>query len=110
MDRRYKLKFFRNKESEHDIPVVPNLAITPAQMLKLQEQGIPISSQQLNKEYYDGDTRVSWDIPLDRQRGVSVNDMWNHQQDVREKLKEEAKKGFRNVKNYKQVTKEDKDA
>lgn len=92
---RPKLKPFKNVISEDDILTIPDLAMTPAQMMSLAENGIPISNQHLNNEYYDGDVNISDDIPLDRQRGVDVNEMWNKKQDVKKALKKMAKDDLR---------------
>ena len=94
---RAKLKFFRNKLSEFDENTVPGLAITPAQMLSMAENGIPISNHQLSTLYDEGTVNPSWDIDMDRQRGVDPIDMWNHTQEVKSKFKkayaEATKKG-----------------
>lgn len=74
------------KPSVNDIPINGKLAMTPSKMMKLAEQGIPISSQQLGGQFYDGDVKVTWDVPIDRQRGVDMNDMWNYEQTVRKKM------------------------
>lgn len=86
-----KIRPYKAKPSENDIPVNGKLALTPAKMMKMAERGIPISSQTLNNEYFDGDIKVSWEVPMDRQRGVDVNDMWNHNEDVRKRLKSATK-------------------
>lgn len=86
-----KLKFFRNKNSEEDVKTVQGLAMTPAQMMSLAEKGIPISNQALNAEYYDGDSNIDWNVPLDRQRSVDVNEMWNKKEDVKKAMKKMTK-------------------
>lgn len=102
---RAKLKPFRNVISEEDDKTVPGLAMTPAQMMSLAEKGIPISNQQLNNEYYDGDVNCSDFVPLDRQRGVDVNEMWNKKKDVRAAVKRMAQD---DIKYKKRMSKLDK--
>jgi hypothetical protein len=101
-----KLKPFRNVVSDEDIKVVPDLAITPSQMLKLAEKGLPISNQSLASEYYDGDVNIDWNVPLDRQRGVDVNEMWNKEQDVKKAMKNMTKDAKRYHDKRKKLLKE----
>lgn len=75
------------KRSRGDISVQPGLALTPSQMQNMSERGIPVSSQNLEGVYYDGDTRPSWDVPLDQQRGVDVATMWQRRKDIAAKLR-----------------------
>lgn len=91
MNRKIKLKPFVNVFHDDDIPVVPDLAITPSQMLSMAEKGLPISNQSLASEYFDGDVNIGWEVPLDRQRNVDVNEMWNKERDVRKAMKEMTK-------------------
>ena len=65
---RAKLKFFRNQWREDEDKTIPNLALTPAQMLDMAEHGIPISNGNLAQLYDDGTVNPSWEIDLDRQR------------------------------------------
>lgn len=101
MNRGIKIKPFRNKVCKDEIPVVGNLALTPTQMLKMQEKGIPISSHNFVNEYYDGDFNCSWDVPLDRQRGVDINDMWNHSENVKRGVKNQVRRQYHSVQGYK---------
>lgn len=84
---RAKLKFFRNKWREDEDKTIPNLALTPSQMLDMAEHGIPISNGNLSQLYDDGTVNPSWDIDLDRQRGVDVNQMWEHNQEIKSRFK-----------------------
>lgn len=70
-----------------DVFVQNGLAVTPSQMLEMAADGVPISS--VNAEFmYDDGQRTPPDVPvLDRQRGVDLGDLWEHQQDIRYKMK-----------------------
>lgn len=85
------IKPYFKKDNPDDIEVNGTLAITPAKMQKLSEQGIPISSQVINQVYFDGENNPSWDVPMDRKRGIDINDMWQHEQNVKTKLKRATK-------------------
>ena len=70
------------KRQSNFLPTRPNLSVTPAQMMRMAEQGIPISSQNADK-FYDGDVRLDWgSIPAERKRGVDITDLWNLKQGV----------------------------
>ena len=59
-------------------PVVrPNLAVTPAKMLTMAENGIPISSLTQDK-FFDGEFKLEWGIPAERQRGVDTGTVLHH--------------------------------
>lgn len=75
------------KRSPKDLKVQNGLALTPSQMQNLSERGVPVSSQNLEGVYFDGDTRPSWDVPLDSQRGVDVATMWQRRKDIQAKLR-----------------------
>lgn len=83
-----KRKFAHCKRSFGDIPVQNGLSVTPSQMLKLAEQGVPVTSQNLESQFYDGDTRPSWDVPLDQQRGIDVATIWQRRKDISRRLHE----------------------
>lgn len=75
------------KRTKEDLKVQGGLALTPSQMQNMSERGVPVSSQNLEGVYFDGDTRPSWDIPLDSQRGVDVATMWQRRKDIQAKLR-----------------------
>lgn len=75
------------KRSKSDVIVQSGLAMTPSQMQRLSERGIPVSSQNLEGMFYDGDSRPSWDVPLDQQRGIDVATMWQKRKDIAAKLR-----------------------
>lgn len=65
-----------------------NLAITPGEMYALAQQGKPITTHQLPDDYFDdGDARQTYDLPIDRIRGIDVIDCWNVSKDSKAKIK-----------------------
>lgn len=75
------------KRLEHEDKVQDGQSITPAQMYSLAQQGKPISAHQLPNEYFDdGDPYQTYEIPIDRQRGIDVIDCWNASKDSQDKI------------------------
>lgn len=72
--------------NECDIITRPNLAITPSQMAKLVDDGIPVSSSMLSGMFNDGVQNPSWDLPIDQKRGVDVAQIWNATKDARNNI------------------------
>lgn len=62
-----------------------NLALTPADVLKMAESGIPASSQ-MQSAMIDGHTGTDWNIPLEERRGVDIADMWQESMNIRKKF------------------------
>lgn len=72
-----------------------NLAYTPAQMQQMVEHGVPVTTHNLNPDlFFDGVpiNQGTFDLPLDRLRGVDVADCWQADCSVKKK----AKKGLKN--------------
>ena len=75
------------KYQKHETKVRSGLSTTPAQMWDLMIQGKPISSFELDPSLFnDGDPYQTYDLSLDQQRGIDVNDMWNAQQNAKRKF------------------------
>lgn len=70
-----------------DLPVQTGLAVTPAQMLEMAQQGIPISSVNAEYMYDDGQRTVDFVPPLERQRRVEIGDLWENEMDIRKKTR-----------------------
>lgn len=81
------MKFAVTRLQPGETIVQSRLAITPSQMMRLAEKGIPIASQTLpDNHFFEGDTSRSFDVLLDYQRGVDINTMWNFEQDVKKRM------------------------
>lgn len=75
------------KRLETEDKVLDNQALTPAKMYALAQQGKPISAQQMPSEYFDdGQAYQTYDIPVDRQRGIDVIQCWEASKDSQNKL------------------------
>lgn len=70
------------------------LAVSPSTAMAMAERGIPISAQ-MSSDFYDGDDNPSWELPLERSRGIDPSDLWQMQQDSRSKIRK-AVKQFKN--------------
>lgn len=75
------------KRTSGDIPVKGDLAVTPAQMERMRESGVGISSQIASK-FSDGVPNPSWDLPLNDLRGVDMADLWQAQMSSRGVIKD----------------------
>ncbi|UPW41281.1 hypothetical protein [Sigmofec virus UA08Rod_4411] len=72
--------------SSVDIPVIPNLSVTPSQMAEMVSHGIPVSSQILGAPMFDGVSNPSWDLPIDQRRGVDIASVWQAQRESRSNI------------------------
>lgn len=75
-------RFAKKRISLDDIPVRPNLAVTPVQMARMTEQGVAVTSQ-IASDFNDGDTSPSFEVPIDRVRGIDVVELWESQKTAR---------------------------
>lgn len=79
-------KFAVCKAKAHDVVVNPHLAFDLADLDQMRRQGKPISVTNAESLYYDGSESCTFDLPMDMQRGVDINDMWNRSRDVHSRL------------------------
>ena len=78
------MKFYIQKDKN---PVKSHLAITPAQMDRAREQGIPITPSNVNPDLIqDGTNNPQFEIELERQRGVDIAELWQNAESSRKKL------------------------
>lgn len=72
----------------NDDVVQSNLAYTPADMLSMASRGVPIQSYMLPDDSIDmGESKASFDIPLERKRSVDVAQLWQASQTLKRKFK-----------------------
>ena len=83
----YSKRLSMAQRQEDEIPVYSNLVVTPSQMLKMAEKGIPVSSNNTSFRPEDGEKNPSFDITLDRIRGVDPASMWEQSQIIKQKAK-----------------------
>lgn len=80
------MKFYVQKDKN---PVKSHLAITPAQMDKAREQGIPITPNNVNPDLIeDGTNNPQFEIELERQRGIDIAELWQNAESSRKKIGE----------------------
>ena len=91
----FRKKFSAPRRREDESPVQNDLAYTPSEMLQMAEQGIAVSAQNLaSTDFFDGVPfgQGSFELPVDRMRGVDIADCWQASTSVKKK----AKKGLKN--------------
>uniref|UniRef100_A0AAU8B3U3 Internal scaffolding protein n=1 Tax=Dulem virus 262 TaxID=3145739 RepID=A0AAU8B3U3_9VIRU len=71
--------------------VQSGLAYTPADMQRMAERGVSITSQNMEGSYYYEPPTKDFDMPLMDTRGVDPADIWNAQMDARDKLNKSSK-------------------
>lgn len=89
-----KLVVARCVRRDTDPDMNPHLAYDLSDLDLLRRQGKPISVQNADGLYYDGSEDCSFNLPLDQQRGVDINDLWERSQRVNRKL---SKLGLKSV-------------
>lgn len=81
-------RFAKADYSIDSIKVQSGLTLTPAQMYGMMLQGKPISSFQIPEEHFDDgviDEAENIVLPMEEQRSIDVNDLWQFQKDLEQK-------------------------
>lgn len=81
-----KFKFAKTHLKSTESPVIPHLAYDLADVDELVASGKPISNQNVEGLYYDGAENPSFNMPLERMRGVDINDAWNAMMDSKKRI------------------------
>lgn len=76
------LRVARCVRRDSDPLMNPHLAFDLADLDALRRQGKPINIANADSLYYDGSENCSFNLPLDRQRGVDINTMWERSKTV----------------------------
>lgn len=71
-----KLRLAKCVRQEHEVVVNPNLAYDLSALDEMRRRGVPISVSNSESLYYDGITDATFDVPLESQRGVDINQLW----------------------------------
>lgn len=74
------------KRKYDEVEPKPGLAYSPSDMAKLHAKGMPINSANIVESFYDGDVNPSFDIPLERQRGLDPAEIWEQSQNSAKKV------------------------
>lgn len=83
----YYGKFIPTKcrRSKEDIPVQNGLSLTPTEMMRMAQKGVPISAQN-EQNFFDGVDNPPWDVAPEKMRGVDPSDLWQLQKTSRKKV------------------------
>lgn len=73
-----------------DLPVKGDLAVTPAQMARMANNGVAISSQ-IAGSFNDGETNPSFELPISQVRGLDIVDFWEAEKIARKNVKDHIK-------------------
>lgn len=73
------------KRKHDELIVKGGLAITPARALEMAKSGVPISSQNCEGFFPQGDAKPDWSIPMERMRGVDPADLWQESRNIKSK-------------------------
>lgn len=79
-------KLHSNKFEYPFVHVSPHLSLTPSEMLRAANEGVPIASQMNDNNFYDGDSSLEVSLLPEHVRGIDMNDMWNAEQNAKKKL------------------------
>ncbi len=75
------------KRRSSDEPLVKGgLAYTPSELQQMADRGIPVSTQNLEGQFYDGKDNPTWDVPLEQVRGIDIADMWTNRREIQRKI------------------------
>lgn len=79
------------------------LAYTPAQMNEMMQRGIPVTNKNLENKFFDGDTATHFNVDLMRQRGVDIADVWQAEQEAKQRFKDARNKYLASKKQQQQI-------
>lgn len=72
---------------KHDeVEPKPGLAYTPADMARMHSAGMPVNSANLVNQFYDGDKNPSFDVAIERRRGVDPAEIWEASMSAKDKI------------------------
>lgn len=81
-----KIRFSKTVLSSDEVVVSPHLAYDVSEVAQMVEMGKSISHVQVESQYYDGSVDCSFDVPLERQRGIDINDAYQLAQSSSKKV------------------------
>lgn len=81
-----RVKFAHLRTRDIDVPVSQHAAYDLSTMADMVKNGVAISTSNMDSQYFDGTDTSSFNLPLEFQRGVDINDAWNASKDSKHKL------------------------
>lgn len=79
-------KFACCKRRKGETFVYDGLSVTPSQVLKMAESGIPASAQ-MNSSMIEGHSGTDWNLPIEERRGVDIAQLWQESRNARDKFR-----------------------
>lgn len=79
-------KFATCKRKVTETAVRNGLAVTPSQVLKMAESGLPVSAQ-LQYQMVEGHEGSDWTLGIEERRGIDMAQVWQESKSARKRLK-----------------------
>lgn len=64
------------KRKDYETEPKSGLAYTPSDMARMHASGMPVNSANLINSFCDGDKNPSFELPIERLRGVDIAEVW----------------------------------
>lgn len=86
--KKCRINFCSALRREGEQIVQNGLALTPADVLRSAEAGVPVNSMMLSSSFSDGHTGSDFTINPEDRRGVDIGHLWQEQMDSRRKFRD----------------------
>lgn len=74
------------KRKDYETEPKSGLAYTPSDMARMHAAGMPVNSANLINSFCDGDKNPSFELPIERQRGVDIAEVWEASLTAKKKI------------------------
>lgn len=81
------VRFAHARRKTFEMKVQNGLSLTPAEMMKLAKEGMPIAAASPLQESFDNTPQGDFFVPLETRRGIDIADLYAAQQDSKNKLR-----------------------
>lgn len=85
--KKCRINFCSALRHEGEQIVQNGLAMTPSDVLRSAEAGIPVSAQMNASFFDDGHFGSDWNLDLNDRRGVDIGHLWQEQMSSRQKMR-----------------------
>ena len=75
------------KRTHEELEPKPDLAYTPTDMARMHASGMPVNSANLINSFCDGEQNPSFDLSIERKRGMDMAEIWQASKDAQGKVK-----------------------
>lgn len=86
--KKVRMHYCTAKRRDGEIIVQNGLAITPAEVLRNAEIGIPVSSMMVSGQFFDGTDKLDFQPDLSERRGIDIADLWQARRESIRKFNE----------------------